>query len=75
MAEIETDKSKGLPDRCTKCGKPIGEQEGYSHLSQYLCEECYIDVRMPRSRKTHWQYLGAIKTEYLQDPPEQGGKD
>ncbi len=24
-----------------------------------------MDTRTPRARKTHWQYLKSIKTEYL----------
>jgi hypothetical protein len=24
-----------------------------------------LDIRMPRLRKTHWQYLGSIKRQYL----------
>ncbi len=24
-----------------------------------------MDLRLPRVRKTHWQYLGAIRSDYL----------
>ena len=24
-----------------------------------------MEIRMPRSRKTHWQYLKSIKSDYL----------
>jgi hypothetical protein len=30
-----------------------------------LCEDCCLDLRMTRKRKTHWQYIGSIKGDYL----------
>ena len=30
-----------------------------------------MGIRMPRARKTHWQYLGSIKTEYMVPGKEQ----
>jgi hypothetical protein len=35
-----------------------------------LCVDCCMDLRTDRTRKTHWQYLGAIKTEYLREPED-----
>ena len=48
---------------CIKCGTKtdkdmIGQLEG-------LCEDCYLETRMDKKRKTHWQYIRSIKTEYL----------
>jgi hypothetical protein len=50
---------------CDKCQKEIAKVEGYIYYSRILCEDCYIDICMPRTRKTHWQYLRSIKTDYL----------
>ncbi len=50
--------------KCSKCLTVI-EGEEYHHYSKVLCEDCYMDVCMPRARKTHWQYLRSIKTDYL----------
>lgn len=57
---------------CAACGRPAPAGEGREHLGRWLCEDCYVQARIDRTRKTHWQYLGAIKTEYLQEP---GGED
>ena len=51
--------------KCNKCHKKIKAGEEYRHHLMALCEACSLDIRMTRSRKTHWQYLGSIKTEYL----------
>jgi len=29
------------------------------------CEDCAMEVRKAGGRKTHWQYLKSIKTDYL----------
>ena len=61
----KTESSKQLPAKCSKCKTKIQVGKEYSDHSKILCEDCYVDVRMPRVRKTHWQYLGSIKAEYL----------
>lgn len=40
---------------------------GEEHIfeSKILCEDCCIDLRTPKKRKTHWQYIKSIKAEYL----------
>jgi len=50
---------------CSTCRKEIKEGETYHHNFKGLCEDCCMDMRTPRTRKTHWQYLRSIKTEYL----------
>jgi len=57
--------SKKMLTKCSKCKTKIQVGKEYNDHSKILCEDCYVDVRMPRVRKTHWQYLGSIKTEYL----------
>jgi len=51
--------------KCSNCHKEIKTGEEYNYQVKILCEDCYMDMRMPRVRKTHWQYLKSIKTEYL----------
>ena len=55
---------------CNKCYKPIKAGDEFRQRSEVLCEDCYIDARMPRTRKTHWQYLRCIRTQYLRKADE-----
>ncbi len=50
---------------CSNCQKEIKPGEEYPQCSKILCEDCYLDICFPRTRKTHWQYLRSIKTDYL----------
>lgn len=61
----ETESSKKMLTKCNKCKTEIKAGEEYNHHLKVLCEDCCIDIRTSRVRKTHWQYLGSIKTEYL----------
>ena len=56
---------KGTEKICSDCHTRIKEEGEYNHNSKVLCEDCCINVRTSRVRKTHWQYIGSIKTEYL----------
>ena len=60
--------------KCEKCGKKIQESNSYEHKSLCLCEDCYMDIRDKRLRKTHWRYIGSIKGEYLQPSKKQTNK-
>ncbi len=51
---------------CDKCNKTVKEGEEYNRNTKVLCEDCCVELRMTRTRKTHWLYLRSIKTEYLQ---------
>jgi hypothetical protein len=65
---MNSDESDSLIKRqiyCSICRKKIKAAEVYIYNSKALCEDCYIGIRMPRIRKTHWQYLGSIKSKYL----------
>ena len=57
--------------RCDRCRKQIEPGQEYQHGSQTLCVQCCMELRMPRRRKTHWQYLSAIRSQYLQPGPDQ----
>jgi len=50
---------------CGTCGKMIEPENTFIYRSKVFCEECCIDARTPRVRKTHWQYIGSIKADYL----------
>lgn len=51
--------------KCGQCGKSIEDDEERNHNSILLCEDCYLDIRLTRRRKTHWQYIKSVKNDYL----------
>ena len=55
---------------CDRCQKEIAPEDRNVHNNQTLCDECYLDARITRPRKTHWQYIGSLKTEYLRPAEE-----
>ncbi|MBU1277032.1 MAG: hypothetical protein KJ720_16785 [Proteobacteria bacterium] len=57
--------------KCAHCGEHIEPGREYAHGSRTICEQCCMELRMPRKRKTHWQYLGAIRSQYLQPGPDE----
>ena len=65
MTHYLTLKQTRVQKCCNNCCKKIETAKEYHFNSKVLCEECRIDIRTPRVRKTHWQYLGSIKAEYL----------
>ena len=56
-------------DGCKAWLKPDAE---YRHLSAVLCEECYLERRIERKRKSHWQYIKSVKIEYLRPGKNEG---
>ena len=66
----KTKGSKKMLTKCSKCKTEIQVGQEFNDHSKILCEDCYVDIGMPRARKTHWQYLGSIKTEYLRKGKE-----
>jgi len=60
---------------CDQCDLKIKADELHNYHALVLCEDCFLETKMPRKRKTHWQYLTSIKTEYLKPGiPEDGEK-
>ncbi len=59
------------PLQCTQCGAALEAGRGYTLGRDTLCDACAMEARATRPRKTHWQYLGAIKSQYLQDAEEE----
>lgn len=70
MGKATLDNTELLPRRCARCRKAISPGDGYGRGRETLCGDCCMELRMPRTRKTHWQYLSCIKTQYLRRPGE-----
>ena len=51
--------------KCSQCHAEIKTGEEHYHQANVLCEDCWMVARVTRRRKTHWQYLKSIKTDYL----------
>lgn len=65
MDTAKASHTKRTENICDICRSEIAPGEDYLHASKTLCENCYLDVRTRRVRKTHWQYLRSIKSGYL----------
>lgn len=57
--------------RCDRCHRRIKPGQEYRHGAQALCADCCMELRWPLKRKTHWQYLSAIRSQYLQPGPNE----
>ena len=55
---------------CHRCGKTIMGDAIHKMRNNVFCEDCCMEIHMTPKRKTHWQYLTSIKTEYLRTPKE-----
>jgi hypothetical protein len=47
---------------CSRCGREIREDDGFQHLGQLLCEDCYIDVRNPPKACDPWAVYAATRS-------------
>ncbi len=66
MTDHKTDKQSKKDEMiCSFCRTRLNEKEAYAFRKNILCETCCMTIRMPRIRKTHWQYLTSIKQDYL----------
>jgi predicted amidophosphoribosyltransferase len=50
---------------CSSCHKKIKKEKAHHYHINVLCEDCCFDMHISKVRKTHWQYLGSIKADYL----------
>lgn len=48
--------------KCNHCGREISVDNGYQHLGQTLCEDCYIDIRYPPKACDPWAVYTATKS-------------
>jgi hypothetical protein len=62
--------------KCQRCQREISDNEGFVHLGQTLCDDCYMDARQPAKACDPWAvYLagraresaGVVDTEGLTD--------
>lgn len=58
-----------MAGNCQRCGMRTDPGAICRHRSETLCDDCCMEMRITRGRKTHWQYLRSIKTEYLRPAP------
>lgn len=65
MKGAKSRNTRNTESLCGICHSHIPAGKEYKHGCKVLCENCCINMRTPRVRKTHWQYLGSIKAEYL----------
>jgi hypothetical protein len=47
---------------CNRCNREIPEKESFTHLSETLCEDCYIDVMSPAKSCDPWAVYSATRT-------------
>jgi len=50
---------------CARCRTRIKINDVCFHQDRPLCADCAVEIRMKRSRKTHWQYIKSVKSDYL----------
>jgi len=48
--------------KCERCGGEISNDESCQHLSQTLCEDCYIDLKYPAKTCDPWAVYSATRT-------------
>ena len=65
METKRPERAKPKQISCARCQALVAARDAHTHGSQPVCEVCYMDIRTPRVRKTHWQYLRSPKTDYL----------
>ena len=55
--------------RCDVCRRPTRPDGLSRQRTGRLCDDCHMEACLPRVRKTHWQYIGSIKGDYLRPSP------
>jgi late competence protein required for DNA uptake (superfamily II DNA/RNA helicase) len=48
--------------KCDRCHRETTEKESFSHLSQTLCEDCYLDVMKPAKACDPWAVYLATRS-------------
>ena len=51
---------------CARCGRETSAIDGYQHLGQTLCEDCYIDIRNPPKACDPWAVYSATRSRQIQ---------
>ena len=65
MRKVNNNNLENTSKHCNICHKKIPAEKAFDYDSKNLCEDCCMELRTPRVRKTHWQYLSSIKADYL----------
>ncbi len=52
--------------KCSRCGREISGDDSYQHLSETLCEDCYIDIRYPPKACDPWAVYSATRSRESQ---------
>ena len=47
--------------KCNRCGHEIPESDTYTHLSETLCEDCYLDIRLEVKACDPWAVYSATR--------------
>lgn len=50
---------------CSRCQRQLRRHQIYTHNGRCYCEACCLAIRIQRPRKTHWQYIRSVKSDYL----------
>jgi recombinational DNA repair protein (RecF pathway) len=59
--------------KCSRCGREISADDSYQHLSETLCEDCYIDARYPAKACDPWAVYSATQSRKSQGLKETEG--
>ncbi len=61
--------------KCNRCGRVVNGDDEYRHHLEVLCEDCCIDVLVPRVRKMYYENCGhnfmlRLKDSYIARPQQ-----
>ena len=48
--------------KCNRCNREITEEESFPYFGEVLCDDCYIDVRLPAKSCDPWAVYAATRT-------------
>lgn len=48
--------------KCKNCQRDITENESYTYLGETLCDDCYMDARLPVKACDPWAVYSATRT-------------
>ena len=48
--------------KCDRCGCEISDEDSFTHFSQTLCEDCYIDIKNPAKPCDPWAVYLATRS-------------
>jgi late competence protein required for DNA uptake (superfamily II DNA/RNA helicase) len=48
--------------KCNRCNREISEDESFAYFGEVLCDDCYMDVRLPVKSCDPWAVYSATRT-------------